>query len=156
MEINIRKAEINDLETIRKLSLMLFDKEKKEYDIYLDMEWTYSDAGKKHFVNRIKKGCTLIVEVDGKMVGYLAGGIAKAYPYRTVKDVGEIDSMYVMDEYRNKGIGSKLVTLFFEWCNEKGLTHIKVEASAQNINGIKFYKKMGFNDYTLILEKVSQ
>jgi len=61
--------------------------------------------------------------------------------------------MHVLEEYRGKGIGTKLVNDFFKWCHEKGVTVVKVSASAPNSQGIKFYRKLGFNDYSLILER---
>ncbi|MDD5181782.1 MAG: GNAT family N-acetyltransferase [Candidatus Nanoarchaeia archaeon] len=152
MEIRIRKATVKELEVIQKLNLMLFEKEHKEYDSTLNLEWTFGNEGKKYFSGIIKKGFSAVAEVEGQVVGYIVGQKSKNYPYRTTTDIAELSNMLVMDKYRGHGIGRKLVEAFMAWCKEKGYKHIKVEASAQNLGAIDFYRKLGFKDYTLILE----
>jgi len=75
MEITIKKATIDDLKEIQELSLKLFEKEYKEYDSSLDLDWTLGKTGTKFFKNRITKedGCVLIAIVENKVVGYLCG-----------------------------------------------------------------------------------
>ena len=67
--------------------------------------------------------------------------------------MAELESVYVLDEFRGRGIGRKLMDNFFVWCQEKDVERVKIEASSKNSDGIRFYKRHGFNDYDLILEK---
>lgn len=97
--------------------------------------------------------CTLIVDADDKTVGYLTGGIQKAEDYRNIKFTCELTSMWVDEDYRSRGVGKKLIEEFEKWCKEKSILRLRVVASAQNKQGINFYKREGFEEYNLTLEK---
>lgn len=154
MEITIKKATIDDLKEIQELSLKLFEKEYKEYDSSLDLDWTLGKTGTKFFKNRITKedGCVLIAIVENKVVGYLCGWLKKAESYRKLPTIAELENTFVLVDFRSKGAGGKLYREFVKWFKSKGVGKIKVEASAQNELGIKFYRKNNFKDYSLILE----
>jgi GNAT superfamily N-acetyltransferase len=131
---------------------MLFEKERKEYDSTLDMDWTLGKAGADFFTERIAKGFVAVAEKDDKCIGYLVGAKGGGYAYRLSKGVAELDNMFVLPEYQRQGVGSALVVAFLGWCKENGLRNIKVEASTPNKEAIEFYRKLGFKDYTLVLE----
>ncbi len=154
MNILIRNAEIKDLKKVQDLNLKLFEKEHKEYDSHLNMNWTFSQEGTDYFKNKIIKddGCILICEADNQIVGYLCGGLKKVETYRNLPIVAEIDNTLVLEEFRSKGIGTKLYDEFIKWCKNKNVGKIRVNASAQNKLGINFYRKNRFKDYALILE----
>jgi len=154
MKIIFRKATLKDLNEIQKLNLMLFKKEYKEYDKSLNLKWTFSKAGTKYFSDRItkKSGCAIIALSDNKIVGYLVGGITSIQAYRNPSITAELENMLVLEEYRSKQIGTLLYKKFLQWCKTKDIKLLRVEASAQNILGINFYKKNGFKEYSVILE----
>ena len=54
----------------------------------------------------------------------------------------EIHLIYVIKNFREKGLGSKLIKKIEENCNN--LTKIHLEVSEINLKGISFYQKMGF------------
>ena len=61
--------------------------------------------------------------------------------------------MFILEEFRERGVGKKLMEGFIDWCKKKGVKRIKLVASIQNSKAIKFYHKLGFDNYTLNLEK---
>jgi ribosomal protein S18 acetylase RimI-like enzyme len=61
--------------------------------------------------------------------------------------------MLVEKRYRRQGIGKSLVLGFLSWCREKKVEYVSVTASAQNQLGINFYRRLGFRDYELTLER---
>ncbi len=61
--------------------------------------------------------------------------------------------MYILPEYRSQGIGTELMEQFNSWSEEKGADRLRVEATAQNEEAIRFYRENGFDDYALILER---
>lgn len=154
MEPIIRKANLDDLKAIQGLSIKLFKKEYEEYDSTLNIKWPTGEEGTNSFSGSISKDnhFAAVAELDGAIVGYLVGGEGKDYSYRKPSRMAELGSMFVLEEHRSKGVGEKLVSMFLEWCKENGYEHIKVESTAQNEKAITFYRKMGFKDYTLILE----
>ena len=154
-KITIRKARPNDLTNILRLNLDLFKKEYKEYDKKLNLKWTYGKTGKAYFKKKIseKNGFAFVAENEGKIIGYLCGSIRKSpYDYRIISRYAELDNMIIEKKFRGREIGERLVLEFLKWCKIKKTNVISVNASAQNENGIKFYRKMGFKDYSLTLE----
>jgi len=152
----IRKATKKDLQEVQKLNLKLLKKEKKEYDSLLDLNWVSGKEGIKHYKDRISKGdgCVLVAIVDCKIVGYLCGKLAKKGFYGRLPTivVAELETTFVLDKFRSKGIGKKLYNKFIEWCKTKNVNKIMLEASPKNKLAIKFYKNNNFKDYSSVLE----
>lgn len=154
MESKIRLATLDDLNDVQTLSLALFKKEYADFDKTLNLEWTFSEEGEKYFKEHIieDKNCVFVAYADDKIVGYLAGGLSETSPYRVLPGFAELKNMFVQDTYRSAGIGTRLYQAFTQWCKSKGVGRLRVVASAQNVDGIKFYRKNGFVDYDLALE----
>lgn len=152
--MKIRKATIKDLKEIQRLNLLLFEKEYEEYDKYLDLNWTFGKKGTKAFKDVLidQDKCAFVAEINGEIVGYLAGGISTSENYRHLPPVAELYNTLVLEEYRGESIGTELYNEFAKWCKKKKFKVIKVQTSAPNKKAIKFYHKNGFKDYTLILE----
>ena len=154
MNVIIKKATLKDLKSIQELNLKLFEKEHKEYDKSLNLNWTFGTIGKKYYIDRISKdeGCVLIATVDNKIVGYLCGGLTTPKAYRIPQIGAELENTMVLEEYRSKGIGKKLYSAFVKWCKTKKVNKISVKVAAQNILGIKFYKNNNFKEQSIVLE----
>jgi len=154
MGLSIRKANIEDLETVQKLNLQLFEKEHREYDDLLDLHWTFWNSWTKYFKNRILEDdwCAFIAEVDGIVVWYLCWWIRSGESYRILPICAELENTFVLDTYRWKWLWTMLFDAFIERCKHKEVRKIMVEASAANEWAIKFYKKNNFKDYSLKLE----
>jgi diamine N-acetyltransferase len=152
--MEVRRAVIRDLKRIQELNLMLFKKEKKEYDELLNLDWTFGKVGTRCFRKHLTKkdSCAFVVEEDGTIIGYLAGGIGEIENYRNALKSAELDSMFVLEEYRERGVGKMLYESFVKWCKREDVKLLRVEASAGNKEAIGFYRRMGFKDYSLILE----
>ena len=147
----IRKAKIKDLEEIQRLNHELFVHDR-EYDPLLDMNWSFEE-GETYFKNRINgDGAVFVAQVNGKVVGYLAGGMMRPYSYRKIKKMTELENTLVKEEFRGQGIGEKLFDKFIECSKVMGAERIKVSVSFDNERGIKFYKRVGFIPYAIELE----
>jgi len=154
-EVKIEKATIENLRDIQNLSYELCKKEEKEFDPTINVNKPFSKEGEEYFRKKIegKDECALIAIADGKIVGYLVGGLAEVESYRKISQIIELGNMFVLENYRNLGIGTKLIKEFFNWCKTKGINRMKVVVSAGNVRGINFYKKNGFFDYDVVLER---
>ena len=155
MKVSIRRATLKDLGTIQGLNNRLFKKEYREYDKSLVLGWPYTKIGKKYFSARIKKndGFAFVAEVDDKIIGYLVGGLEKPLTWKKWKKVAELENMLVLKGHRGLGIGTKLIKEFLKWCKEKKVENVRTVASHQNLRGINFYKKLGFKETEVTLEK---
>ena len=152
MEIKVRIAKISDLEAIMDLSQGLFEFER-EFGKTFNMNWSHSDDGKKFFASRIEGegGLTLVAEKDTKIVGYLCSHTA-TYSYRSINPITEIENLYVDEAVRYNGIGKVLMKELKRILKERNVKRLKLGVLAQNEQAIKFYKKLGFDEFESILE----
>ena len=146
MDIVIRKATMDDLEIIQTLNNELFKLEYENFDPSLKVGWPFGIDGKEYFSDLIENQFVLIACAEDKIVGYLAGSINVEESYN-IKSLAELDNMFIKEEYRKYGIGTKLFQEFKNYCRQLDIDEIKVTASAKNINAINFYKKNGFEDF---------
>lgn len=78
---------------------------------------------------------------DGNNVGYCV--TMKTYSVEAGGITIWIDELFVLEEYRSKGLGREL----FEYIEENGdkkLRRIRLEVELENGRAISLYKKMGF------------
>ncbi len=151
-KVDIRPAEKSDFEKIQELNQLLFHHDY-QFDKTLNLDWSKSEEGINYYKGKLKSddSCVLIAFVDDKAVGYLMGGLAETVSYKKDKSIGELENMFVLEEYRNLEIGSQLVNIFIEWCRLKKINRIRTVASAANKKAINFYRKW-LDEYSLTLE----
>lgn len=152
MEIQIKKADIRYLRDIQNLNNQLFELEYNNFDPALKVGWTFGEDGEKYFKNMLSNEIVYVALDKDTVVGYLAGSINIQGEYVT-DSLAEIDNMFVLEQYRKYGIGTRLVNKFKEYCLENGIQEIKVTASYKNENAINFYKKNGFSGFEITLKQ---
>jgi len=151
----IEEAKTEDLNAIINLNHKLCIKENKEFDETIDPNYPTSPQGIEGFKKGIEDSdsMTLVAKAGNEIIGYLKGGPAEIADYRTVENIYETESIWVDDNYRGQSIGTKLMDEFESWATREGATRLKVVASARNEGAINLYKKRGFEDYDVVLEK---
>lgn len=150
--INIRETQKDEVEVLQNLNDEVFIDNQK-YDPDLEMSWAVGEKGREYFTNLLNdpKSYCLIAEEEGKPVGYIALG-SKKFDYRKSKYI-EIQNMGVILKYRSKGIGAELIKKGLDWARSKGYDKAFVNSYFKNTNAIKFYKRSGFSEIDLSLEK---
>lgn len=125
----------------------------QEYDPLLKMRWPYEE-GEAYLAKRVsgEEGVCFVAEHDGIIIGYLCGGMMSPHNYRTIKKEAELENTLVAEEYRSQRIGEQLFEQLIGWAKEQGAEKILVSAAAQNLGAIKFYRRVGFEDYATELE----
>ncbi|MBQ7104384.1 MAG: GNAT family N-acetyltransferase [Bacilli bacterium] len=63
-----------------------------------------------------------------------------------IYDRYEINNIYVLEEYRNKGIASKLLEYVIELGKKNNILNITLEVRKNNVNAIKLYNKYNFKE----------
>ena len=79
----------------------------------------------------------IVAVEDRKFIGFAVGTI-------TYEEKGKIILIGVDKDYRNKGIGSKLLKRLLLIFSLKGINEVELEVRVSNSNAIKFYEKRGF------------
>jgi GNAT superfamily N-acetyltransferase len=151
-KIQVRKAKIDDLESVLLLSdeLTLSD---FPYDKEVDIQWAHTENGKEYYLDKInnKKGICFMAECNGTIAGYATAAVKEVPSYRLVK-VAELENLVVDNRMRNKGIGKALLNYFIKWAKEIGADRASVNVFSSNKKGIAFYEREGFTSYDTTLE----
>ena len=74
---------------------------------------------------------------NGKVIGYMGANF--------IMDEGYVTNIAVAEEYRQKGIGSKLLSKMIEEAQKRNLSFLSLEVRISNENAIKLYKKFEFD-----------
>ena len=92
-----------------------------------------------------------LAEADGLAVGmaWLARTDRVPGPSRFVRTAGNLQSLYVVPERRNRGIGGLLVTAVLERARSGGMDYVAVHPSALSF---PLYRRAGFAETAAVLE----
>ena len=136
MDYTFRKAEKKDSEKINQLFIEMIQtihgtKQAKGYpDGYLD----------KFFDNRDE---WIAVAVDnGNIIAFLSIEV-----HHEDKEYVYLDDLSVTNEYRNKGIGTKLIKIAEEYAKEINIPAICFHVEKTNTNALRLYQRLGYNVY---------
>lgn len=66
---------------------------------------------------------------------------------------GEIDSMFVEEPFRGRGIGSELVRQALAWLASAGASSNMVTVAHANEQALAFYQRFGFQPRTILLQQ---
>jgi ribosomal protein S18 acetylase RimI-like enzyme len=148
----IRRAEAKDAEQVRLMSIALeeamFDlfKKKKQtvfankpviaskHSVKDHAEWFGGMVGKP---DEVLTHMWYVLEVDGKVVGYINGQPEKG-------NVGHLDSLYILKQYRGKGYAVAMVKKMKKWFQLKKVKFIDISVDGPNKPAQKLYEKLGF------------
>ena len=150
--MEIRTATIQDVDKVIELSSQLCINEHEYYDSTVDIHFPQNNQ--KFFKNSISDNDFLVIVaiIEANIVGFLIGSISETEKYRNLDKIAEIFSMFVNPEIRRQGIGNKLVKHFLQWSKDRA-KRSKVVVSAPNKRGIEFYRKAGFIEHEIVLER---
>jgi ribosomal protein S18 acetylase RimI-like enzyme len=149
-EIKIRKATLNDIETLRRFEQGVisaerpFDPTLKKGDIfYYDLEGMIE-------ASHIE---LLVAELNNELVGSGYARIEKAKPYLQHKEKAYLGFMFVDPKHRGKGINKKIIDALKEWSLSKNITEMRLDVYENNTAAIKAYEKAGFTKHMVEMRK---
>lgn len=110
--------------------------------------FTFEDRSKKFYSSEIGNvNIELVKDAEkGKFIGYCISTISKEF-------VGEIDSLYIDNDYRSLGIGDNLMERAIQWLDNNNVKKKIIGVAAGNEKVLEFYKRHGFYKRTTILEQ---
>ncbi len=85
-------------------------------------------------------------EEEDRNIGYCISSI-------TNTNEGEIDSLFILNEYRSHGIGDSFVTRTIEWFEQNNIKDVKIAVQYENEAVLGFYRKCNFFPRSIILKK---
>ncbi len=142
----------------------LFALWKKQTDFHYELDLAYyapsaPDEDKKfekYFTNALSTNDPyfFVAEVNGILVGFITYKKGQANYFDTViQEYGWVLELFIDSEYRDHGIGTKLMEEAAKFFKSEGLQYVKVEVSSHNTNAIQFYQKNGFVSHVDVMYK---
>lgn len=121
-----------------------FDNNVKETFIVKDM---YKNKYKEDY------NCLILVMAEDDPIAFIFSYMKFEQGDFCYHSTAHIDALYVKPQFRNKGIAGKLIVEFTNWCNNKNIKEIEIGVFKENSPAYNLYKKMGFIDTTIYMNK---
>jgi len=137
-DMAIKIVENNDLDNLFELNKLFNNNTTKK-----DMEIIF---------NQNNKEIICIAYSKNVAVGYCTGLIIESICYKNKRM--DIETLFVKEEYRQKGIGKKLIEFIEKEALLRNIKHFHINTNINNYITIKFYEKMNYkNTGELLLDK---
>lgn len=102
---------------------------------------SYIEATFKECMNGGMYAKAYILEYEGRPAGY--GLIAKTFSQEAGGYVYWLEELYIIEEYRSKGLGSEFFA-YVEEHKEKGVTRFRLEVEEDNTRARALYERLGY------------
>ena len=145
--MKIRKINIDDLETLRNLSIQTFKETFEEVNTEEDMQ-KYLDENLS--IEKLKSELEnpnsefYFAENNDEILGYLKLNFKDAQTEKLEENHFEIERIYVLKAFLGQKIGQILFDKAIEIGREKNLEYVWLGVWEENHRAIKFYEKNGF------------
>lgn len=119
------------------------ERNKQEFEALLKNLW--QDATLESCKKDAKVTNQFIYYEDDKVVGLLTCSIKREYVAGcSTNKVAYLEGVYVLPEYRRKGIATKLIEHFKTWAKSIGCKEMASDIEVDNDVSLQFHKKCGF------------
>jgi len=143
--IAIRPAEFHDLGAIT----AIYNETVLTTDATFDTEPKTEAEQKAWLVSHGLRNPVVVAELDGSVVG--CASLSQWSPRRAYADTAEI-SLYVKQEYRNHGLGGRLLAAILEEGRKVGLHTVIARIVAGNEQSIRLHEAVGFEPIGVMKE----
>ena len=87
--------------------------------------------------------------LKNKLIASGYARIEEAKPYLKHANHAWLGFMYVLRDYRGKGINKKIVEALKKWAFSKNVKELRLEVYFDNMAAIKAYEKIGFSKHMI-------
>lgn len=145
-DIKVRKAEWNDLDTLRAFEQALIEAERPYDPTIKPAPINYYDL---EAMLRNPDLLLLVAEEDGRIVGTGYCRIDTDKPFLKHAKKAYFGFMYVLPEFRGQGINGRIIAPLKDWVNSRGITECRLDVYHGNHDAMRAYEKMGFRPYSV-------
>ena len=101
------------------------------------------------------KETAFICTYDKQIIGFINLSIRVDYVEGSSSSpVGYIEGIYVLPEYRKRGISRKLVKMGEQWALKRNCTEFASDVELDNKNSQKFHERIGFKEANRIVHYI--
>jgi len=147
---------IEDVEKLVELWVKLMDDSEAS-----DLKFILDDDAKRIWVEYMVRAyienpeSILVAEYNGILAGFIASR-SYSFPFKLrEKDrYAVITDLYVVPEYRGKGIGRRLLEECLSRLKSRGYSRVRITVWVGNRRAIKLYSRSGFKPRFIVMEKI--
>jgi GNAT superfamily N-acetyltransferase len=145
-QIIIRKAALNDLEQLYAFEQGVIQTERPFDPTFKNEIIHYYDLKEMISAPYIE---LVVAELNNKIVGSGYARIEKSKTYLKHPNHAYLGFMYVLPEYRGKGINKRIIEALKNWAHLQNVNELRLEVYFNNISAIKAYEKIGFSKHII-------
>ena len=145
--MKIRKINIDDLETLRNLSIQTFKETFEEVNTEENMQkYLNENLNEEKLKSELENQNSefYFAENNGEILGYLKLNFKDAQTEKVEENHFEIERIYVLKAFLGQKIGQILFDKAIEIGREKNLEYVWLGVWEENKRAIRFYEKNGF------------
>jgi GNAT superfamily N-acetyltransferase len=141
----IRRAIASDIERLVELRLLL----QQHCEESNPLIWRITKEGKRLTKQKVEDTLTdsnsrlFVAEMNGQIIGFAHGQVVHRIDY-SPETVGAINTVYVVEKFRRKGVGARLVEEMCEFFKSEGVDHVTLRYILGNKEAERFWMKLGF------------
>ena len=150
MKILIRKATKKDLSQVRTFQGQL---DKARQKLWKKSRAFHDRTKPSRLITKISaRGILLVAENDHQLVGFVYGEISKRPNHKLAK-LGDVEELFVLADFRQRGVSIKLMKALIKEFKKKGCDHIITHTDSENEPAQALYKTIGMAPVTVELWK---
>lgn len=140
-DLNIREAQIDDLETLLDFEQELIRAERPFDECIRQDPVHYYDLEELILDPNV---AVAVAEHKGKIVSSGSCRTRKARIYLDHQEYAYLGFMYTLPDYRGMGLNNKIIDYLSSWAAKRDLHELRLTVYENNIPAINAYEKAGF------------
>jgi GNAT superfamily N-acetyltransferase len=150
-QVTIRSAALSDLERLLDFEQAIIEAERP-FDAtirdgagvrYYDLEPLLSSPDAE----------VMVAEIDSEIIGSGFARIERSDAYLKHDEHSYLGFMYVVPEYRGRGVNKRIIAALEKWSFSKGVTEMQLEVYVENAGAVRAYEKSGYSRLILTMRK---
>jgi GNAT superfamily N-acetyltransferase len=141
----VREARVDDLEIIVELRLALV-REYHDHPVYAGLRTDAPDRARSLFYTQLTSPyeTMFLAERAGRVVGILRRVDTPASPLLMPERYCYVSSVYVRPAERRSGVLRALLAAAERWCDDRGLTEMRLHNSSTSTTAARAWSALGF------------
>jgi GNAT superfamily N-acetyltransferase len=149
--LTIRPATAGDLDVLLKFEQQIIEAERP-------FDPTIREGDNVHYYDlaalvALPNAHVVVAEVESKIVASGYARIDASEPYLKHQTHAYLGFMYVVPEYRGKGINRMIVRVLEDWSRSQGVMEMRLEVYDMNAAAIRAYEKCGFAKLVVLMRR---
>lgn len=142
LQITTRKATIDDHALLLSFEQGVISAERPYDNTLKDDPINYYDIHKMILADDVQ---LIVAECENRTIGCGYARIEDVKPFLKYPQHAYLGFMYVVPEFRGKGVNKIIIDALSKWAASKNITELRLEVYQDNTPAIKAYEKAGFS-----------